>query len=142
MAKKVPELRISEWADTDHNGNLIIKGGERKIKMGKSDGTGNPLVALNNFGADVIRLAAGKGFEKHTHVGDHILFVLKGSGFVEYNGSEHPINPGLAYLIPGEVEHGINAIEELVLLVVGNNYKALDSEERLILANNKVYSEQ
>ena len=130
--KKVPALQIAKWAVPTVDGNLQIDGGVKPIKMGDTDGTGIPLVKNNSFGADVIRVPAGKGLPNHTHIGDHILFVIKGSGYVEYNGTLHPIYPGLSYLIPGEVDHAIKAKEDLVLIVVGNNHKALDSKERML----------
>ena len=127
----VPNLQTAKWAEHDPNGNLVVDGGERTIKMCNSDGTGSPLFSFNGFGADVIRFAAKEGVMNHTHEGDHILFVIKGTGIVEYNGIEYPLYPGLSYLIPGEVDHAIRAKEDLVLIAVGNNHRPLDSQERM-----------
>jgi quercetin dioxygenase-like cupin family protein len=127
----VPQLQTAKWADYDEFGTLIINGDERDIQMQNSDGTGDPLFSFNGFGADVIRFAANKGVMNHTHEGDHILFVIKGKGIVEYNGIEHPLYPGLSYLIPGEIDHAIRANEDLVLIAVGNNHRPLDSVERM-----------
>jgi mannose-6-phosphate isomerase-like protein (cupin superfamily) len=59
------------------------------------------------------------------------LFVLRGSGIVEYNGEANPLYPGLCYLIPGSVDHAIKAHENLVLIAVGNDHRPLDSNERM-----------
>lgn len=126
-----PEIQIALWADCDIKGRIIVSGEERPIKMYNSDGTGSPLLALKGFGTDIIRFGAGEGVMNHTHEGDHILFVLKGTGIVEYNGVEHDLYPGLCYLIPGEVDHAIRAKEDLVLIAVGNNHRPLNSEERM-----------
>jgi len=128
---KVPVLQTAFWAKCDQDGNLQVDDSEREIKMRHSDGTGSPLFSFNEFGADVIRFAANEGVSNHTHEGDHILFVIKGVGIVEYNGVEHPLYPGLSYLIPGEVNHAIRAKENLVLIAVGNRHRPLDSEERM-----------
>jgi mannose-6-phosphate isomerase-like protein (cupin superfamily) len=127
----IPKLLTATWADHDKNGNLIVDDGERPIKMRNSDGTGSPLFSFQGFGADIIRFSANEGVMNHTHEGDHILFVIAGSGVVEYNGIEYPLYPGLSYLIPGEVDHAIRAKENLVLIAVGNNHRPLDSEERM-----------
>ncbi len=131
----VPLLQIATWAEYDKNRNLVIDGGVRPIQMCNSNGTGSPLLSFNEFGADIIRFAAKEGVMNHTHEGDHILFVLKGSGVVEYNQAEFPLYPGLCYLIPGEVDHAIRAEEDLVMIAVGNKHRTLDSVERMVPVN-------
>ena len=99
--------------------------------MSHSEGTGLPLVKWESFGADVIRFAAGKGIMSHTHMGDSIIFVISGSGYIEYDGAKHDLKPGLSCLIPSMVNHAIRAESDLVIIVVGNNHKALDDENVL-----------
>lgn len=130
LEKNIP-IQISRWAIPDQNGNLEIESGERPHKMYCSDGTGTPLLLYNRFGADVIRFAGGEGVKNHTHEGSHILFVLKGTGFVEYNGIDHELEPGVCYMIPGNVDHAIKAKSELILIAVGNEHFPVDSKERM-----------
>jgi quercetin dioxygenase-like cupin family protein len=125
------EIQIAQFADLTESGFLTAKEGERPFKMCHSDGTGLPLLKLGKFGADVIRFAANEGVANHTHEGDHMLFVIKGTGFVEYNGTDHALHPGVCYLIPGHVDHAVKATTELVLIAVGNNHFPVDSEQRL-----------
>lgn len=125
------ELQKATWAKTDSQGNLVVETGVRPIQMMHSDGTGAPLFSYNGFGADIIRFPANGKVGNHTHEGDHILFVLKGTGIVEYNGVSHELYPGLSYLIPGQSDHSIYARDELILIAVGNNHRPLNSEERL-----------
>lgn len=130
--------KMAYWAKTDDaSQNLLIESGARPVKMCHSDGTGQPLFSYNGFGADIIRFAAHEGVKNHTHEGDHILFVIKGHGFVEYNGIEYAMQPGLCYLIEGEIDHAIKATTDLVLIVVGNNHHPLDSEQRLTPIESK-----
>jgi len=126
----IPEFNQAKWADYT-KGQLKINKGILPIQMKHSDGTGLPLVAYKNFGADVVRFPAGKGVGTHTHIGAHILIVLEGEGFVEYEGVDHPLQPGIVYMIPGNIKHAIKATTELILIAVGNDHRPLDSEERL-----------
>ena len=130
-----PEIQISRWADLTEDGAISVPSGVRPIQMCNSDGTGSPLVKSDKFGADVIRFGAGEGVTNHTHEGAHILFVIKGSGFVEYDGVDHVLEPGVCYLVPSMVDHAIKATTELVLIAVGNDHRALDSQDRLELVN-------
>lgn len=124
-------IQTAIWAACNEDGTLAVDARERTVKMCNSDGTGEPLLALNGFGADIIRFAGGEGVMNHTHVGDHILFVVKGRGFVEYDGVEYKLYPGICYLVPGNVDHAIRATQNLVLIAVGNMHQPLDSEERM-----------
>lgn len=131
LTARAEEIQIAKWAEADTDGNLSVFGGVLPYKMCNSDGTGLPLLKYKDFGADIIRFAAGEGVMNHTHEGDHILIVIKGVGFVEYNGVDHDLEPGTCYLIPGYVDHAIKATTDLVLIAVGNSHRPLDSEERM-----------
>ena len=127
------QIQICRWAECDDDGGLIVPGGPRKIQMQKSDGTGEPLLKLGVFGADVIRFGAGEGVRNHSHPGSHMLFVIKGIGIVEYCGIEHQLQPGFCYLIPPSTDHAIRAGSELVLLAIGDDHRPLASVERMAL---------
>lgn len=130
----MPPFQIAQWATPDDDGALRVDGGVRAIQMANSDGTGSPLVKNNTFGADVIRFGPGEGVVNHTHVGAHILFVIKGDGVVEYEGVEHALRPGLCYMIPSMVRHAIRAKSDLVLIAVGDDHRDLASVERMDVA--------
>jgi quercetin dioxygenase-like cupin family protein len=127
-------LQTAEWADFQ-NGNLLVDGGERPIQMLKSDGTGAPLLKNGDLGADIIRFGASEGVAEHTHVGQHVLFVLRGLGVVKYDGVDNSLYPGKCYLVESWVPHAIYADKEdaLVLLVVGDDHRALDDPSRMDL---------
>lgn len=129
--EKIPPLQIGVWAQQQEDNTLRIDRSVRPIKMKNSDGTGEPLVLYERFGADVIRFSAGEGVQNHTHEGDHILFVLAGTGTLLFRGERHKLFPGLCYLVPGFVDHAIEAETDLVLIAVGNNHFPLDSEDRM-----------
>jgi quercetin dioxygenase-like cupin family protein len=123
-------IQISRFADLKGD-SLFVKPGALPTQMHMSDGTGLPLIKDGGFGADLIRFDAGKGVRNHTHEGAHILFVLKGNGFVEYNGVDHTLEPGVCYFVPSFVEHAIKATTELVLIAVGNDHRSVGSKDRL-----------
>jgi len=124
-------IQIARWANLNPDDTLCVDGSPKPFQMCNSDGTGLPLLKYLDFGADIIRFGANEGVRNHTHVGDHILIVIKGGGVVVYDGIEHDLNPGVCYLIPGDVEHAIKARSELVMIAIGNNHQPLDSEERM-----------
>ena len=123
-------LQIAKFCEWDGS-NLQVDTALRPKKMANSFGTGEELVRLNNFGADIIRFSAGEGVQNHTHPGDHILFVLSGSGYVIYEGHGEPLVPGICYLVKGEADHAIKASTDLVLIAVGNNHQRVDQELRM-----------
>lgn len=127
-------LQAAEWADYQ-NGRLSIDGSERPIKMQNSDGTGTPLLKNGKLGADVIRFAANEGVAEHTHIGQHVLFVLRGIGVVKYDGVDNSLYPGKGYLVESWVPHAIYADKEddLVLLVVGDDHVSLNDPNRMNL---------
>jgi hypothetical protein len=129
--KNIPEIQIAKFADQWENGELIINSGERPIRMQHSDWTAQELLLLWEFGADVIRFEKGKGVWTHTHTGDHILLTLKWEWFVEYNWVDHALEPWVAYMVPGSVEHAIKATSELILMAIANNHRPAWSKERL-----------
>lgn len=124
-------LQIWVWATTWNNWTLLPPTGELEIQMAHSDGTARALLLFKKFGLDIIRFDAGKGVATHTHEWDHILLVLKGEWFVEYNGIDHSLYPGMAYMVPGSVPHAIKATSELVMLAIANDHRPAWSTERL-----------
>ncbi len=133
--KPAPSLTWNRWAEVTADGSISVDASERPIRMVNSDGTGEELLSHHKFGADLIRFAAGKGVKKHVHIGDHILFVLSGTGTVTFYNEVHHLNPGMCYLIPGNAPHAIDATTDLVLIAVGNDRAPVGSVERMELFN-------
>jgi len=120
-----------------YGGELCISAVELPEEMYESDATGKALVSHGNFGADIIRFPPGGGVRSHTHPGAHILFCLRGYGYVTYgpetDQQRHRLLPGVCYLIPSEWPHAIDAdeIEPLVLIAVGNDHRPVYSSARM-----------
>lgn len=127
-------LQSAEWADFQH-GNLSVTGEQLPIQMVNSDGTGLPLLKNGNFGTDLIRFGANEGVAEHRHIGQHVLFVLRGLGVVKYDGIDNSLYPGKCYMVESFVPHAIYAGEDdsLVLLVVGDDHRGLADPARMEL---------
>lgn len=129
-------FKSAKWASYNPKTDSITSlHGRFPLSMANSDGTALPLVLLEDskFGADLIRFAPNTGVGLHTHVGDHILIVTKGTGRVIYEGEKHILYPGMMYIIPGSVPHAIEAQTELVLIAIANDHRPADTDSRLDL---------
>ena len=134
----MPDIQMVRWAEADDAGKLMINTKPRPFLMKCSEGTGEGLLSSNGFGADIIHFGAGRGVGSHIHEGDHILFVLAGEGYVTYCKERYELKPGVAYFVPGEIAHAIDATTDLVLIAVGNKHVPVDSTKRMdLVAHDK-----
>ena len=93
--------------------------------------SGEGLVSNGDLGVDMIQVAAGTGFEPHTHPGDHILIVVAGEGTITYGGAIHPTRAGQVYMVDGSIPHAVGAITDHVILAVGAPHKPVDADDRM-----------
>jgi quercetin dioxygenase-like cupin family protein len=109
--------------------------GNQPLTMSSSDATARILVetTTGEFGADLLRFPAGGRVPMHTHVGDHVLIVIRGDGVLKTGGDDMSLEPGLIYLVESNVPHEIVATTELVLIAIGNDRRPPESAERLTL---------
>jgi quercetin dioxygenase-like cupin family protein len=126
-------LRIVSWAERTGGDTLRVPANERSRSMQGHLATGDALVGNGHLGADVIRCAAGGGFAPHTHIGDHLLFVVAGEGTITYDGRVYPTFPGQVYFVEGAVPHAVGAITDHVLLSIGTPHRAVDADDRQTL---------
>ena len=60
----------------------------------------------------------GRPTERHYHkLSEEFYFILEGSGSMEINGEEKPVNPGDAILIPPGAWHQITATQKPAFLI-------------------------
>lgn len=109
----------------------FIVAGALPHPMAHSQGRGLPLVGEGRFAADLIRFSAGEGVADHTHPGAHILIVVGGSGWVDYEGEPHRLTVGCIYYVPGGARHAIRAESELTLISVADDHRPVDAPSRL-----------
>jgi len=90
------------------------------------------------IGADFIRMQPGAAFALHVHHGDHILYIIGGSGYVFIDGRDIRVTIGHVVHIPAERPHREWVADEvrvpLTLLSIGHPHAAVTSAERMSLA--------
>ncbi len=132
------KLQTAIWADMV-KGTLVSVKGIQPIQMAKSDATALPLILDESgerpFGASLIRFAPSEKVSLHVHIGSHILLVTYGNGILTYFESKFSLEAGMMYLVPSWVPHAIESSSEseLVLIVIGNNFRSEGSADRLKL---------
>ncbi len=89
------------------------------------------------IGVDLIEMQPGSAFGLHVHAGDHILYVVEGTGRVSIDGVDHRITVGDTIFIPAEYPHGVKTLDEcaelFVFLAFGHPHKHLDATDRMLL---------
>lgn len=100
--------------------------------MHGSEAVGTPLVKKGDFAADMLCFSPNQQTSLHTHEGDHILFAVEGTGWIDCGQETQPIQKRTCYFIEGSQPHRVRAGNEgLHLLSVANNHKPVDSVDRL-----------
>jgi quercetin dioxygenase-like cupin family protein len=122
-------LRIVDWAGREGDALHVETGARSRVMQGHL-ATGDGLVGNGHLGADIIRCAAGGGFAPHTHIGDHLLFVVGGEGTITYDGRVYATHAGQVYFVEGAVPHAVGAITDHVLLSIGTPHRAVDATDR------------
>lgn len=105
--------------------------GPLPVQMANSDATALRLMKQDSFGADLIRFPAGGSVVDHTHEGDHMLFVISGHGWIDYDEEPYELFTGDCYLVLGSTRHGIRADTELTLIAIANKHIDAALEGRL-----------
>ncbi|MDO0924956.1 cupin domain-containing protein [Streptomyces sp. TG1A-8] len=128
-------LLICDWATdlgldgtTQQLGIDVAPGPTRVSKT--ADATGHSLLSSGHVGADILHVPAGSGFAPHTHPGDHLLFVLAGTGTIAVAGEIVETRPGQVYMVEGAITHAVGAVTDHMILSVGAPHRHLDSPER------------
>jgi quercetin dioxygenase-like cupin family protein len=87
------------------------------------------------IGADFIKMEPGAAFKPHTHVGVHVIYFMKGRGFVTMENERVDVRAGNVIYIPGSYVHAVgvppDAEEPLVFVATGHPHKAVNSPERM-----------
>jgi quercetin dioxygenase-like cupin family protein len=98
---------------------------------GYSDGQGSVLRS-EHFEVTKIRFPKGKGADRHSHPEEQLSFVLSGRLRVTAGGEVYEVGPGQATFNPSNVEHGVEALEDTVVLslkapLISDDYEATGS---------------
>ena len=121
-------LNIQTWATS-----MLPNLAEALVPMYGTAAVARPLVSNGELGLDLVRVAPGRGFEPHTHPGDHLLIIVEGRGTITYDGSIYPTRAGEVYLIEGSKPHAVGAISQHSILAVGSPHRPAGGADRMVL---------
>ncbi|MEE4609373.1 MAG: cupin domain-containing protein [Desulfobacteraceae bacterium] len=82
-----------------------------RVAIGKADGAAS-------FCMRVFEIAPGGHTPRHRHAWEHEIFVHAGRGEIHSDDRWHPIGPGTAVFVPGDVEHQIRNPGDKALVFV------------------------
>lgn len=121
-----------EWVELVDEAGIALPGIRGRV------GAAAHTLEGRDFGADLIEMQPGSAFPLHEHPGDHILYVVDGSGLVHADGEDHAIRAGDTIFIPAEYPHGVRTPATvpgpLVFLAVGHPHRPLDARDRMRIA--------
>ena len=64
------------------------------------------------------RLAQGAVIPPHRHPQEQTGYLVTGHMIMTIDGRDHPLHPGDAWTIPGDVEHGARIVQDSVAIEV------------------------
>jgi quercetin dioxygenase-like cupin family protein len=93
------------------------------------------------IGIDYMEMDAGSAFPLHTHEGDHILYVVDGSGIAHVDNKDFPLKKGDVIFVPSEYPHAFrtypDAKDKFRFVAVGHPHKKLNSKDRMKLVEEE-----
>jgi len=108
------------------------------MSMVGSDAKGLPLVKKDSFAADILRFRKNQKTSLHTHPGDHILFVVKGSGYLIFNQDYFELQEKCCYFVPGNIPHLVGTKDDsMELLTIANAHQPVNSPLRLTILSDE-----
>lgn len=88
-------------------------------------------------GVDVLVVPPHAAFPVHTHPGHHVLYVVRGTGTIMYEGVTYQSRPGDFAVIPGETVHNVAAGPDgQVILSFGAPHHLIDSHTRMTVVES------
>ena len=129
----IKNLGEGEWASLYDEHGSELRGIRGRMGAYSVSLTGHEI------GVDLIEMQPGSAFPLHVHPGDHILFVLKGTGCVSIDSVDHVVTEGDTIFIPAEYPHGVKTLPvydfPFTFLAFGHPHKHLDATDRMRLVS-------
>ncbi len=86
-------------------------------KIAKSDTYFHTFLNKENIAAGILRLGPGDKDTQEPHESDEVYYVVKGDGFLEIDGINHPISEGMSYFVARKIPHKFHGNKkELVVM--------------------------
>jgi quercetin dioxygenase-like cupin family protein len=75
----------------------------------------------HQMGARLVSIPPGRAFARHTHPNAyHFIYVLKGTGILEYDGKTYTLKPNETCLVSKGVTHKLGTNEDGLLAMIVN----------------------
>ncbi len=90
------------------------------------------VLRSEHFEATKMLFEKGKGASLHSHPEEQLAFVVSGRLRVTSGGESYEVGPGQATFNPSNVEHGVEALEDTVVVsfktpLISTDYEATGS---------------
>lgn len=110
-------LGFEKTMKIEFNTNEYIK------NIAKNGSYYHTFINRENLAAGVLRLNPGEKDTQTPHESDEIYYVIRGDGFLNISGKDHPISEGKAYFVGKNIEHKFhgNKKELIVLYFFGGS---------------------
>lgn len=87
------------------------------------------VLRSEHFEVAKIHFPKGKGAQAHRHAEEQFSFVVSGRLRVNAGGETYEVGPGQATFNPSNIEHGVEALEDTVVLslkapLISDDYQA------------------
>ncbi|MFF4804450.1 cupin domain-containing protein [Streptomyces sp. NPDC001351] len=92
------------------------------------------------MGLDLLELDSSSSFPLHVHEGDHLLYVLEGTGAIHIDGVDHWLRRGQSIFVPAVYPHGLrgpDSGERLRILSFSTPHHPIDSAERMTVVHDE-----
>lgn len=85
--------------------------------IAKSDSYFHTFINRDSLAAGVLRLEPGEKDTQEPHESDEVYYVVRGDGFLNINGKDHPVYEGMSYFVAKKISHYFHGNKkELVVL--------------------------
>ncbi|SRR5579875_317828 len=74
-------------------------------KISKSNSYFYTFLDRDNMAAGILMLRPGEEDTQDPHENDEVYYVVRGDGFLNVEGIDHPIQPAMSYFVEKDLKH-------------------------------------
>lgn len=124
--KHLIHVDTAEWLDMRDEFGEVLQG-----IRGKALACGDTLQG-EAIGVDLIEMSSGSAFPPHVHPGDHLLYVLDGTGTVTIGEKRYTVTSGDSIWIAASRLHAVSApASACAFLAFGYPHRRVDATDRM-----------
>lgn len=123
-------LAAGDWIAMYDSDGHVLSGIRGRVGVGSTTLEGQPI------GADIIEMQPGSEFALHKHPGDHVLYIVSGTGSVHISGADRLVKEGDLVFIAAEHPHAVKgppleASSSLRIIAFGYPHKHVGALDRM-----------